>query len=146
MGEQLIELITREDENNKNKNTYSSIFVHKRAEHRISEKGLVRGQLEEAFFLSTQKFPDKTQKLVILFPSKKQQKLVIAKEKKWKMQKHVNELLDSKGIYLKYELSKIRGFEVQAPSKPDRSLWHLPCAEYNKTRLKEIRQKWTSRL
>ena len=31
--------------------------------------------------------------------------------------------------YLKYELSKIRGLEVQAPSKPDHSLWHLPCCK-----------------
>ena len=29
--------------------------------------------------------------------------------------------------YLKYELSKMRGLGVQGPSKPERSLWHLPC-------------------
>lgn len=28
---------------------------------------------------------------------------------------------------LKYELSNIRGLEVQAPSNADLSLWHLPC-------------------
>jgi len=36
---------------------YSSIFLHKRAEHRITQKGLVCWQLKKASLLPTQKFP-----------------------------------------------------------------------------------------
>lgn len=44
-------------------------------------------------------------------------------------------VIATEDAHLKYELSNIRGFGVHAPSKPERSLWHLPCETLESTRL-----------
>jgi hypothetical protein len=94
--------------------TYRSIFLNKWAEHWVGQKCLVTWQLKKAFLLTSQQLPNhlSTMSIQRIFKSRKKRGMGENNVFKW--------------THVKYELSKMRGLEVQGPSNPERSLCAAP--------------------